>query len=211
MLQRLIERIHDWVCKDPTKYYYANGDEIITMGHQMLLDLVTTNNLNMEENKVETTALTVRPKTYYATSSTETYLIRPYVAKRSGRTIPKARRVPIMTIAAIYKPEIQSIVYGISICSADDDFHAKEGRKRAKERMDANFCIIKHYPKSIVLSAPGQEFIDPIQEFLRAMCANIIRVFEKEVIIEGKLHSKFERRIADFNEQQKHQPVDVVV
>jgi hypothetical protein len=192
MLQRLIEKAYQWACKDPTKYYYANGDEIITMGHQLLLDLVTPNNTNMEEDKVQTTALTVRPKTYYATSAIDAYILEPYVTKRSGRVIAKARRAPIMTIAAIYKVEEGAMVYGISICSSDDEFHPKEGRKRAKERMDQGFCVIRYVPKNTVFS-PEQ-----IQEFLKTTCEGIIAVFETEVIVQGKLHSKFERRIAAF-------------
>lgn len=136
MLQRLIKKAYKWACEGPTKYYYANGDEIITIGHQMLLDLVILNNTNME------TSVAIVPKTYYMHS--EPGLQDKVSMSRNGNLWVEQIPTPRITIAMQYDEAAQAFIYGISICSPEDNYVHKFGNNLALKRLNEGFGKIPY-------------------------------------------------------------------
>jgi hypothetical protein len=180
-LKDIFIKVHDFICKDydsDTHYYYANGDEIITIGHQLLLDSVTTNKPIME------TSVATVPKIYYINSK-ERKMNVPWISKRGVGHISQIndKRVTVAVSA-----NEQVLIYGIAICSPEDNFVREKGKELAKQRMLNGFCNI---PMSKI-KLKGKDLQTTVLQFAR----NLLAAVEENP-------TKFERRIAEFNAMRK--------
>lgn len=105
----------------------------------------------------------------------------------------------VVAVQATYSPVAINITYGIAMCSPDDNFNWKEGKRKAIERLMQGFGVVLDYPEKDPRRA-AKKMLASIHD---AIAANP-RKFKKRIVEWNKSHPLSEKVVDKTPKRSKY-------